>query len=219
MADLRRQKDAPIQIAYVIPIHMPPAVDAQAQASIRGDRRLPHVFQKMRARRRVRAKSLIDNSAHEGNERNVLGTSESFLRQQKRFLADKVAMRPQRKVESVNPERTSSLLRLGKGIPVLRQDWDFGRKSAQSFLHDRSLALRGRLARIHGFLVERLFNLSLRRRTCSRRLAPSFGLPLLNPHCAIDHPIEPDRASGISGLAGAEVGCSTQRLHLPQRRA
>src|SRR5579859_7337692 len=92
MADLRRQKDPPIQIAYVVPIHVPPAADAQAHASVRGKWRFSHIFQKMWAPTSVRAKSRIYNMADQRNQLNVLRPSESFLRQQKRFHVNKIAM-------------------------------------------------------------------------------------------------------------------------------
>src|SRR5215469_17482107 len=92
MADLRRQKDSPIQIAYVIPIHIPPAADAQTQASVGRNWRFPHKFQKMRAPTSVSAKGLIYNMADQRNHLNVLGPSKSFLGQQKAFNANKIAM-------------------------------------------------------------------------------------------------------------------------------
>ena len=218
MADLRRQKDSPIQIAYVIPIHLPPAADAQAHASVRGNWRFPHIFQKMGARIRVSTKSLIDNMADQWYQRNVLGPSESFLRQQKRLRANKVAMCRNERLNPQTLKGQAFCCVWEKEFQCFEKHGIAGEKRAQSFLHDRSVALAEGWRVTMSLLDDRLY-CSLRRRTCSRRLAPSFGLPLLNPHCAIDHPIEPDRASGISGLAGAEVGCSTQRLHLPQRRA
>src|SRR5208282_6758412 len=101
MTDIGRQKDSPIEIAYVIPIHLTPAADAQAHTSVRGNWRFPHIFQKMRARGSVSAKSLIDNFADQRDQRNILGTSESFLRQQKRLRADKVAVHPNKRL---NPQ-------------------------------------------------------------------------------------------------------------------
>ena len=79
MADLRRQKDPPIQIAYVVPIHVPPAADAQAHASVWGNWRFSHIFQKIWAPASVRTKSLIYNMADQRNQLNVLRPSESFL--------------------------------------------------------------------------------------------------------------------------------------------
>jgi hypothetical protein len=46
----------------------------------------------MWARGSESAKSLIDHGADQRKHRNILGTSESLLRQQKRLRADKVAM-------------------------------------------------------------------------------------------------------------------------------
>src|SRR5215472_7189272 len=92
MADLRRQKDSPIQIAYVIPIHIPPAADAQTHASVRRNWRFPQIFQKMRTPTSVCAKRLIYNMADQRNHLNVLGPSKSFLTQQKGFNANKIAM-------------------------------------------------------------------------------------------------------------------------------
>ena len=92
MADLRRQKDSPIEIAHVVPIDLPPAADAQAQASVRGDGSFPHIVQKMWARISVSTKSLIHSITDQSSQRNLLGAPESFLWQQKRFRAEKVAV-------------------------------------------------------------------------------------------------------------------------------
>ena len=92
MADLGRQKDSQIEVAYVIPIYVAPAADTQPQASIGRDWRLPDVFQKMRACGSESAESLIDDTANEREQRDILRASQSFFRQQKRFRADKVAM-------------------------------------------------------------------------------------------------------------------------------
>src|ERR1700739_3522339 len=92
MADLGRQKDPPIQIAYVVPIHVPPAANAQAHASVWGNWRFSHIFQKMWAPTSVRTKSLIYDIADQRNQLNVLRPSESFLRQQKGLHATEVLM-------------------------------------------------------------------------------------------------------------------------------
>src|SRR5215469_3559289 len=92
MADLGRQKDSPIKIANVIPIHVPPAADAQTHASVWGNWRFLHIFQKMRSRTSVSTKRLIYNMTNQGNQGHVLASPESFLGQQERFRAKKVAM-------------------------------------------------------------------------------------------------------------------------------
>src|ERR1700745_111288 len=135
MADLRRQKDPPIQIAYVVPIHVPPAADAQAHASVRGNWRFSHIIQKMWAPTSVRMKSLIYNMADQRNQLNVLGPSESFLRQQKRFHANKVAM--------CGDERLKAQTLKGQALCCVweNQFWCFeknisGESSAHSFQHN-----------------------------------------------------------------------------------
>ncbi len=50
------------------------------------------MFEEMWAPTRVSTKSLIYNMANQRNQLNVLRPSESFLRQQKRFHVNKVAM-------------------------------------------------------------------------------------------------------------------------------
>jgi hypothetical protein len=59
------------------------------------------MLQEMWAARSVGTKSFIDNIANQGNQRNVLGAPGSFLRKEKRFLADLVAMR---RNKGLNPQ-------------------------------------------------------------------------------------------------------------------
>jgi len=177
MADLGRQKDSPIEIAHVVPIYLSPAADAQAQASVRGDGSFPHIVQKMWARMSVSTKSLIHSIADQSSQRNVLGASESFLWQQKRFRAEKVAVC---RNERLNPQtlKGQALCRVWeKEIQCSQNRGISGENRSQSILYDRSVAFHRRSARNHSLLAGRLFHCSLRRRACSVRSTVSIRLP------------------------------------------
>jgi hypothetical protein len=156
MANLRRQEDSPIQIAYVIPIQLTPAADAQAHASIGGNWRFPHMFQKMWSSTSVSAKSLVYDMADQSNQRNVLGAPASFLRQQKRLLANKVAMR---RNEWLNPQTLNGQV-LGRVWENQFQSFEnkgiLRESSTHDFLDDGSVAFRGRLVRNHIFPDKRI---------------------------------------------------------------
>src|ERR1700761_4205260 len=136
MANLRRQKDTPIQIADVVPIHLPPAAHAQAHASVWGNWRFSHIFQKMWAPTSVRTKSLIYNMADQRNQRNVLRPSESFLRQQKRFHANKVAMYGDERLKAQTLKGQALCCVWQNPFQRFEKNGISGESSAHGFQHD-----------------------------------------------------------------------------------
>jgi hypothetical protein len=91
----------------------------------------------------VGTQSLIHDIAHQGDQQNIFRASESFLGQDKRFLADWIAVRSK---DRLNPQ----ILERGDFPSIAEKELQCSEKTgtpscqgSQSFLQDRPIALGG----------------------------------------------------------------------------
>jgi hypothetical protein len=94
--------------------------------------------------------------ANQRNQRNLLGPSETFHTQQKRFLAYKVAMCRNERVNLQIPKRQALCCVMENQFECFGKNGISGESSARNFLHEWPVAFRGRLARNHIFSDERV---------------------------------------------------------------